>query len=52
MRNFFFYIFKSTGDDEIFASNFLVYMYRYYKGDPSYVETFQHLFLILGTDSF
>ena len=48
----FFYIFKSTGNVEIFESKFLVYIYRYYKGDLSYVETFQHLFLILGTDSF
>ena len=52
MRKFFFYIFKSTENVEIFASNFLVYVYRYYKGDLSYVETFQHLFLISGTDSF
>ena len=51
-EKFFSYIIKSTGNVEIFASNFLVYIYRYYKGDPSYIETFQHLFLILGTDSF
>ena len=52
MRKIFFYIFKSTGNVEMFAPNFLVYIYRYHKGDPSYVETFQDLFLILGTDSF
>ena len=40
-EKFFLYIFKSTGNVELFASNFLVYNYRYYKGDPSYVETFQ-----------
>ena len=40
-EKFFFYIFKSTGNVEIFATNFLAYNYRYYKGDLSYVETFQ-----------